>query len=174
MPLKIDHLLGLDFDIEKQNCYTLMRQFYADNYGIELTDYACPTNWWKSELDLYAKLASVEGFEILHCHPRDYRQGDVIIMAIQSSTGNHCALVLDSGEILHHLVGQRSAITPYGGLFRNTTIGVYRHREVAKLTPDKHLLDVREVLPPHVRRRLEELEAAKRPPAGEAGGAGDA
>lgn len=160
--MKYEHLEGLEFNIEKRNCYTLVRDLYRDNYDIELPDYPCPTDWWDKGLDLYVRLAPENGFYPIHEHPRDWREGDVIVMAIQSSSGNHVAVVLDNGNILHHLVGQRSRVTSYGGLFRNTTVAVYRHREVAKRTPEKHTVDIRELLPPHVSRRLEELEEARR------------
>ena len=172
--LKYKHLEGLEFDLARQNCYTIVRQFYLDNYGIELTDYACPTNWWNADLDLYAKLSSVEGFSAVHSHPRDWLPGDLIIMAIQSSTGNHAAVILDNGEILHHLVGQRSCVTAYGGMFRNTTVAVYRHRDVPLQSRSTALLDIREVLPPHVRRRFEQLQQSRSRAAEDVGAGGDA
>lgn len=154
--LKYSHLEGLTFDQEKQHCYTILRSFFFDNFGIELTDYACPTNWWKADLDLYSKLAPSEGFYPVDDHPRDWRPGDVILMAIEASTGNHVAVLLDNGRILHHLVGQRSCVTSYGGMFRNTTVGVYRHKDVPVVPPAEELVNVRDLLPPHARHRLEE------------------
>lgn len=159
--LEYKHLLGLPFDMDRQNCWQLIRRFYKDNWDIELTDYACPTDWWDHGLNLMANLAHDEGFEILNCHPRDYRPGDVLVMAINSPVGNHTAVMLDTGQILHHLVGQLSTTTAYGGLFRNSTVGVYRHRDVPKDAPTEFLVDVRSVLPPHVLARLDEIEAAR-------------
>lgn len=160
MMIKYEHLLGLEFNIETQNCYTLLRQLYMDNWQIDLPNYPCPNNWWANGLDLYARLAAQNGFEILHVHPRDWLPGDVITMAIQSSTGNHVAVVLDNGSILHHLVGQRSVVTPYGGMFRNCTVGAYRHKDVPK-TSTIPTIDFRQLdLPPHILHRLAELEAA--------------
>lgn len=165
MPLKYEHLKGLDFDIEKQNCYTIMRMFYKDNYGIELSDYACPNDWWDHGGDLYNKLAASEGFSVFHGTPREYRAGDIIIMAIQSSTGNHAGIVLDNGEMLHHLVGQRSIVTSYGGMFRNATVAVYRHRDVPP--PEELQVNLKDVLPEHVLRRLKDLEESNNLPAEE-------
>ena len=159
MALKWDHLEGLEFDLDRANCYQLIRRFYKDNYDIELTDYACPTDWFDSSLDLFARLANDEGFEVLHCNPRDYRAGDVVIMALKSSTGNHSAVLLPTGQLLHHLVGQRSSVTPYAGVFRHSTIGVYRCRDVPE--QPEMLVELKDVLPPHVRRRFEELEAQR-------------
>lgn len=161
MTLKYDHLVGLTFNMSDQNCYTILRSFYRDNFGIDLTDYACPSDWTSKDFNLYSTLAETEGFYIVHEHPRDWRAGDVILMAIESSTGNHVAVLLDNGQILHHLYGQRSSVTPYGGMFRNNTVGVYRHRDVPAKTAPETLLDIRAVLPPHVLRRLEEIEKAQ-------------
>lgn len=169
MPLKYDHLEGLEFDMEKQNCFTIIRQFYKDNFDIELSDYACPTNWWNGELDLYMRLAPAEGFTAIHTPPREWKGGDIIIMAIGSSTGNHSAVVLDNGNILHHLVGQRSAVTPYGGMFRNTTVATFRHKDLWDRQPEEVLVDIKGYLPPHVLRRLEQLEAAREPTSQETG-----
>lgn len=156
--VKFEHLLGREFNIETANCYTILRDFYRDNWGVELPDVPCPTEWWNSDLNLYAELAPKIGFEVIHEHPRDWRPGDVILMAIGSSTGNHIAIVLDGGSILHHLHGQRSVVTSYGGTFRNTTVGVYRHRDVPK-TSTVHNVDLKALnLPPHVRHRLEDFE----------------
>lgn len=170
--LQYQHLLGLEFDIERQNCWTIVRQFYRANWDIQLPDYPCPTDWWAKGLDLYASLAAQTGFDIIHDHPRDWKAGDVIVMAIQSSTGNHAAVVLDNGNILHHLVGQRSVVTSYGGLFRNSTVGVYRYRDLPK-TSTVHTVQFRELdLPPHVRRRVEAIEEARSPTAEEVGAGG--
>lgn len=172
--LKYNHLLGLDFDMDKQNCYQLFRRFYKDNYDIELTDYACPTNWWNADLDLFSRLTTEEGFYPINDHPRDWRPGDLVVMAIGSSTGNHCAVVLDTGDILHHLVGQRSCVTSYGGLFRNTTVGVYRHKDIPLQQAEEQLVDFKDLLPPHVRRRFEEQQEALQGAAQDGGAGGGA
>lgn len=173
--MQYQHLIGLAWDPETEHCFTLLRRFYQDVYGITLTDYANPTEWWRDgQMDLYAQLAEGEGFEIVHAHPRDWLPGDVIIMAINAPVGNHCAVLLDNGKILHHLVGQLSTETDYGGLFRNTTVGVYRHRDVPKQKPPETLVDVREYLSPAVRRRVEELQRRRETVAADVGGTGDA
>lgn len=155
MTLKFEHLVGLPFDLDKQNCYQLLRAFYRDNYGIELTDYACPTNWWNGGMDLIMKLSSEEGFSPVNDHPRLWRPGDVIVMAVQSRVGNHVAVLLPDSKILHHLYGQLSCITPYGGTFRNNTMGVFRHHLVPP--PTEELVDFRDLLPAHVQRRFAAL-----------------
>lgn len=161
MKLEYEHLLGREFNIETQNCYHILRDFYLDNYGIELLDVPCPTNWWATGLNLYAAMAEAQGFSIINENPRHWRPGDVILMAIQSSNGNHVGIVLDNGKVLHHLLGQRSCVTPYGGMLRNNTVGVYRHKNVALFEPENEVIDFRTLLTPYAKRKLEELEAQR-------------
>jgi cell wall-associated NlpC family hydrolase len=167
--MNYQELVGRPFDIEKQNCYHLLRDFYRLNYDIELTDYPCPANWWDNGLDLYNLLAEDEGFQPVSLNPRNWLPGDVLVMAIQSSVGNHCGIVLDTGQIFHHLYGQLSCVTAFGGMFRNGLVAVYRHKDVSKVSDAVPTTDLMEVLPTHVRRRLEharaEAEAAGLPPA---------
>ena len=154
MTLRYEHLLGREFDEHDANCYAIVRDFYKDNYGIELTPYACPHNWWSHGLNLFLDNAEHEGFSLVHENPRHWRAGDVIICAINSPVGNHAAIMLPGGKILHHLVGQRSLVTPYAGMFRNATVATYRHKLVPKedhSTP----VNIMELLPPHVRRRFQ-------------------
>jgi hypothetical protein len=157
MTLKHAHLEGLDFDLQSRNCYHLLCDFYRDNFDIDLPDFACPNDFCERDMDLYWRLAPEVGFVPIDEPQRNWRGGDVILMAINATNGNHVAIVLDNGEILHHLIGQRSRTTPYGGMFRNTTVGVYRHKDV-DYRPAETTVDARSVLPPHVLRRLEEIE----------------
>jgi cell wall-associated NlpC family hydrolase len=153
--LQYNHLLGRNFDFDHNNCYQLVREFYRDNYQIELSDYACPTEFWNQGLDLYSSMATQEGFTALHCHPREYRPGDVVICAIQSSIGNTAAVLLPNNQILVHLVGQLSTVVSWGGMFRNNCVAVYRHKDVPP-PPEGELFDVRDLLPDHIRKRLAE------------------
>jgi len=150
-----DHLLGLTFDEQNQHCYSLVRSFYKDVFGIELRDYANPHRWWDYGENLFLDNFRREGFRLLDCPPHEYQFGDVLIMAINSTVGNHSAVLVDSNRILHHLVGQRSCVHPYGGLFRNTTVAVLRHPDVAIPVAT---LDLVSLLPRHVANRIEELK----------------
>lgn len=153
-----DHLLGLTFDEKDQNCYTTVRSFYRDIFSIELRDYANPHRWWDHGENLFMDNFRAEGFDLLHCAPREYRFGDLLLMAISSPVGNHMGVLVENNRFLHHLVGQRSCIHPYGGLFRNTTVAVLRHPEV-KIT--EATLDFVHLLPRHVAKRIEELTIAE-------------
>lgn len=168
--LVTEPICGLEFDIEKQNCYHALRAFFDLNYKIKLTDYPCPTDWWKEGgLDLYAALAEQEGFKAIHDHPTFWRPGDVLIMAIESTRGNHCAVLLPGNKIFHHLIGQRSLVCSYGGLFRNNLIAVYRHKDVPIDAPQT--TDIKDLLSPHAQRTLAKRIGDRRAAASSDGGA---
>ena len=151
--LKYDHLLGLEFDHGHVDCYSLVRNFYWDNFGIRLTDYARPENWWDHDLNLYADNFHREGFRVLDVHPVDWQPGDVFLMAIKSPVANHAAVLLPQGQIIHHFYGRRSIVEPYRYLWRNTTTHVRRHKDVV-LPEVEDQVNLMELLPDAVRQRL--------------------
>ena len=126
-----DSYCGREFEHGQQDCYSLVRDFYRSEYGLELNDYARPDNWWNSGLNLYMDNFSKEGFQLLDVLPREWERGDLFLMAIGSAVACHAAIYLGDGKILHHFVGRRSNIEPYRGLWRNQTVAVIRHPEVA-------------------------------------------
>lgn len=155
----IEPLKGRAFDLETANCYTLVRDFYRLNYGIDLSDIPCPGPWWNQGLDIYPAIAVAEGFQPITVHPSEWRPGDVIMMAIQARVGNHLAVLLPNSHILHHMFGQLSSETMYGGLFRNNTLAVYRHTKLMRADPKPtSIVDLESLLPAHVKSRLAKLQ----------------
>lgn len=150
--MRFDHLTGRRFDWEQFNCYELMRQVFSDSWGIPLTPYVCPADYCDHELDLFNKLSHEEGFKLLDCHPREYRRGDVVIHAMQSSTGNHCSVLTPDGQLMTVLVGGLARTFPFAGLLRNTAVAVYRHRDVPP--PEEVETSLASLLPASVLRRL--------------------
>lgn len=155
--LEYQHLLGRPFSWTKDHCWKMIRDFYWDNFQIKLRDYACPHEWWTRGMDLYGQLYHREGFRVLDCHPREYRPGDVIMMAYQSPVANHLGVLLDNGKMLHHMVGSLSSEDPYsgGGFWKSLTVGVLRHKDV-DYQPTVEKLDLWSVLNPDVRTDLDQ------------------
>lgn len=134
----IDSLHGTD------DCYGLIRKFYQVAFGIELTNYARPDFWWEGDLNLYNRFVRREGFEVVEAqNPRDWQYGDLIFMSIKSVEPCHAAIYLGDGKILHHFYGRKSSIELYKGIWHNTTVGVYRHRDV-KIDKDTIYVKVEE------------------------------
>lgn len=126
--------LGLVFDEGNQNCFTLMRQYLFDTYGIDdIPNYACPTDWHLFEnYNFLSGLAKINGFYLLE-DDADWCDGDVLLMALQSPHGvaNHCAVIVEDGkQILHHLTGRLSELSDIRGFWRRATLAVYRHKKI--------------------------------------------
>ncbi len=58
------------------------------------------------------------------------REGDMILMRLQSQVTNHAAIYLGDNIILHHAFGNLSARVPYGKYYRDRTVRVVRRKEL--------------------------------------------
>lgn len=160
MTLKYDHLLGHQFLLGTRDCYSLLKDFYADNFGIELPNYARPADFWKHGINLYWENYSKNGFYPLDCHPSEYQPGDVVLMAMRSTIANHAAVLVENGQIIHHLQGRMSEKTGYIGVFRNTTVGVFRHKDVVVETVQQ-TANIEDYLSPRVLEKIRERRASQ-------------
>jgi cell wall-associated NlpC family hydrolase len=139
--IRYDHLVGIHFEPGVHDCFSLGRQFFVDNFGLVITDYARPTDWRADNLDLIGAAYEREGFEkITDWREKDLRPGDVFCMAIGESKPNHFAIYVGDNMILHQLLGRMSAAEPYRDFWRNCTSYLLRHPSVPDLrpTPPEH------------------------------------
>jgi cell wall-associated NlpC family hydrolase len=128
--MKYHHLLGKPFQHGVQDCFTLVRDFYFDNYGIELTNYARPDNWWHQGLSLYRDAITPEGFEVLPKNVRLLRPGDGILMAILATEPNHAAIYIGNGKMIHHPFGKLSTIDGLDVRWQTRVTNYLRHTKV--------------------------------------------
>lgn len=158
MTFNYQHLTGLPFEYGRRDCFALVRDFYNDAFGIEIKNYARPTEFWMYDLDLYQDNAKAEGFQLVS-DEKDLQYGDVILMSIKSpKVANHSGIYVGNTRILHHFLGQLSKVDTYGGVWRNTTVAVYRHPS-AVVQHEEEVMDVMELLPPQLKRRLDAYQS---------------
>ena len=82
------------------DCYALIRDYYAETYGIELIEVPRAWEWWRTGGDLYQQQFAAAGFErITH---EQAQPGDVWLMQLRSPVPNHGGILLDHGRALHH------------------------------------------------------------------------
>ena len=156
MTVQYAHLLGRVFDYGTTDCFDLLRVAYRENFNIDLPNYARPTDFWNHGLNLYEDKAFQNGFVQLSCHPTEYQEGDIVLMAINSSIGNHAGMLVGGGLILHHLWNRLSSADPYRGLWKNSTLGVYRHKDVV-LVNDITTTNMIDYATPQTRKKLSDL-----------------
>lgn len=153
--IKCDHLIGLRFEHGKRDCYEMLRDVYCD-VGVELPPVARPDDWWDHGMDLYMDYAHKTGFRPIDVHPRDYKPLDVFAMSIRAPVINHVGVYLGDGYMIHHFYGRLSERILYGGLWKNTTVGVFRNIHVKQAPEQIIRVDLMDVIPDHLRQMLKE------------------
>jgi cell wall-associated NlpC family hydrolase len=145
--VEYQNLIGRPFRWGKTDCIGLVRDFYAQNYGIKITDYARPTNWNADNLDIIRATYHAEGFDMItRWRVNDLQVGDLLAMCIASSNPNHLAIVLPDNEILQHKYNSLSNVETFRDAYRNFTSFVLRHPDVPRDTGAKPDTTIQELL----------------------------
>lgn len=118
-------LTGRVFIHGVSDCYSLIRDYYAQELQIVLPDFPRQDEWWNRGEDLYLKHYAEAGFREVH----NLQQNDLILMTIASTKINHGAVLVrpESGVILHHLTGRLSCEEVYTAFYRDRTRMILRH-----------------------------------------------
>jgi cell wall-associated NlpC family hydrolase len=146
MDLKYENLLGKEWEINKQDCFTLARDFYIQNFDIEVPDFARPLHWNADRYDLIRKGFPKCGFKVTHEDWDDLRPGDVLAMGIITSNADHLAVYVGESEVIHHRFGRTSCKELLRPFWRMATLYVLRHPDVPDLRPKLPDITIEEVL----------------------------
>ena len=118
------------------DCYSVIRDWYRAERGIDLPNFDRFDEWWKRGQNLYLDNFGSAGFEALGAvQSQDMEVGDVLLMQVASPVPNHAAIYLGDGLILHHLQGRLSSRDVYGGYWQKITTHILRHRTVINPSP---------------------------------------
>lgn len=88
------------------DCFTLLRDYYAKEYQINLKNYPRQLDWYLTGQNYVQELYEDAGFVEIGAH--QVKPGDLIIMKWGSRVDNHLAIYLDHSTILHHCYGRYS------------------------------------------------------------------
>jgi len=122
-------LVGRHFFHGTLDCYTLVRDYYKREHGIEIPDFPREDSWWNKGQNLYRENFIKAGFRELK-EGEEVRPGDAFLMTMQSTVENHAAIYIGDNMILHHYWGRLSSRDPYLGYWRENTTVTLRHREL--------------------------------------------
>lgn len=122
-------LAGREFIHGVQDCYTLVRDYYAQTLGVSLPDFERADGWWEGadHPDLYRRGYAEAGFVVVDGPPQLH---DVLLMQVAARCDNHAAVFVDRGLILHHLYGRLSGYDVWGGYWAQHMTAVLRHRSM--------------------------------------------
>lgn len=137
---KYKDLLGLPYIEGTQDCYGLLRQYYAINYGLSLRNYARPLDFADS-FDLISQNFSSEGFIVLDVSLDRLQIGDGLLFRLNNKRFvNHVGAFVGNGYVLHHLYQRLSSIDALTQVWKNRVVSVVRHPEVVELNKGKDTL----------------------------------
>lgn len=145
--LKYDDLIGRSFNWGTRDCFSMVRDFYRENFDMQITNYARPSDWSSDEVDLMRVCSEREGFELIpDWKVKDLRPGDVLCMAIGEANPNHFAIFVGGDQLIHHLYGRTSSKETFRGFHRNATCFLLRHPSVPDLRPVYPDVDIRTLI----------------------------
>lgn len=118
-------LIGREYTAGILDCWTLMRDWYAREMGIELPDFPRSDRFWDRGENLLVERIAPAGFV-----PASgaIQRGDLILMTIgRSPVANHLGLYLGDGTFLHHPYLKLSRRDQYGGAWVEKTTATVRY-----------------------------------------------
>lgn len=145
--MKHEHLTGVPFQWGVDDCFTLTRRFFADNFDIPIRNYARPNDWEADAIDLLRVAYPREGFEIITSwKAQDIRPGDVLCFSIGEGNSNHLGIYLGDNKFLHHLFNRLSSVEEFRDFWLSRINYILRHPSVPDLRPVLPTTDIASLL----------------------------
>lgn len=99
-------LIGRGFRHGVHDCFSLMRDWYAD-HGVDVMNKPRDWEWWSRGGNLYLEFFEEAGFQLITPFEAT-RAGDVVLFKFRSEVPMHGALVTEDPQLLlHHAAGMR-------------------------------------------------------------------
>ena len=146
MKLKYENLLNKPFEPNEEDCFTMVMDFYDQNFGIKIPNFARPNNWNADELDLIKMMYPKAGFKIADDDFNELRPADVLAISVSSTNANHLAVYIGDNEIIHHTFGTNSTKETLRPFWRMSTLYILRHPDVPDLRPELPTTSLEEIL----------------------------
>jgi cell wall-associated NlpC family hydrolase len=105
-------LVGRPFMHGIYDCFSLVRDYYRQELGIELADVPRDWDWWNGGLNLYEENMAAWGFRPLDPSTEELRPGDGFLCRLRSEVLNHAGIYIGDGLFLHHAQGSLSHRSP--------------------------------------------------------------
>jgi len=125
--IKTYPLVGRDFAFYSADCYTILSDFYFQNFNIDMRSH--PDNiQWETGVTKNIYTTNTEPFGFYEIPLEDVRYGDLIVMSIQGDR-NHSGVYDKDDMILHHMATRKSERLPFSKL-KSFIDSVWRYKPV--------------------------------------------
>lgn len=136
--------LNKNFEIGKNDCYELVRNYYQTELGIKLGHYIRFENWFELDPFLFDKNFEKQGFTVVHNGAIDentkLEENDCILFSmIQEQEGcNHIGIYMGNNQMLHHPRNKPSRIQELTDSYKRYCKYIIRHEKVTSKNTKKH------------------------------------
>lgn len=120
-------LVGREWCYGVLDCYSLARDWYAQEMNLQLSDYDRCGEWWNKGMNTFADNFENEGFVRLEPEVNPI-WGDALLMQLQSPVPCHVAICLGDDLILHHMRDRLSSRDVLSGYYQKNITHILRHR----------------------------------------------
>lgn len=107
------------------DCYTLIRDWYAQAWGVSLPDVPRDWEWWAAGRDVYLDGMGDAGFKLVSADPTQHAQliqpGDVFLRRAQSSVPNHGGVYIGDGLLIEQLPKSLACRRPIASVLPHVT-----------------------------------------------------
>lgn len=125
---KYENLVGHPYVAGRQDCFSVIRDYYQQNFGIRFKNYARPDRFWEDPaLDLYQLFGREGGVMV---HDNSVQTGDVLLIPLMTRIAAHAAVVVGDNLMLHHPPGGLSCVEPLRPRWLSRAAMVLRHPAV--------------------------------------------
>lgn len=155
------HLLGATYDDGNRDCYGLCRRFYAENYDIELPDYARSADFVYDGFNQVEQYLVEIDFKVVDVAPSRLEFGDALFFNVPNAQRytqvNHLGVYVGNGLFIHHLFDKTAQEDPLTDAWKRRILAVARNDLVTAENRKWHAanaVDLLSLLPEHVKRQF--------------------
>jgi proteasome lid subunit RPN8/RPN11 len=120
-------LFNLDFEIGKNDCFSLVRNHFKTKHDIEINDYKRNDSWFDLNPGIIENNYKKEEFQKVNM--RDLKEDDVILFGFNSMEASHMGIYLGNELFLHHPRNKRPAIEFLSKSWSTRIKTVLRHKK---------------------------------------------
>lgn len=121
-------LIGRFFCLGATDCYGLVMAYHKQQ-GVDLPDFRVPYEWWEKGEDMFTP----ENFAKAGFVESDLVPGAMVVMQVAANVPNHCGVMLNDTELLHHLPKSLSNRVNFRrSFFHDRMVYVMRHKDLPK------------------------------------------